>query len=356
MGVEVSTRTWTYIGYTVLVPMVAATLAGPRLTAVFTGLALAAGGFSVWWERLWAGAHGGAPALAARLAGIVLGGAMAILASRYTAGRETKLANMTQVAEAAQRAILSDLPATSAAGLRVAVRYESAATEAMVGGDLYEMVDSPWGARFLLGDVRGKGLDAVRLASRVLGCFRVVARARPDVRDVVPDLDGEVASVADLDDFVTCVVAQFGPDGLTLVNAGHPDPVLVRDGRATLLTPPGRQPPLGLGAGADGTRTAGLRAGDQVLFYTDGIAEAREPRTGAFFPLLPAVERALGRAGSLEQNLGRLTQAVRRWAGSGLHDDAALLVVQVPANPGSHAGARPAHRAGRGDTANGGET
>jgi sigma-B regulation protein RsbU (phosphoserine phosphatase) len=50
--------------------------------------------------------------------------------------------------------------------------YHSAAEQAAVGGDLYEVLDSPWGVRLLVGDVRGKGLDAVRLANRVLGCFR----------------------------------------------------------------------------------------------------------------------------------------------------------------------------------------
>jgi serine phosphatase RsbU (regulator of sigma subunit) len=329
MGVEVSNPTWTYIGYTVLVPMVAANLAGPRLTSLFAGLALAAGGFSVWWEHLWDPAHGGLPALTARLAGILVGGAMAVLASRYNTRRETKLANITQVAEAAQRAILSDLPAISATGLRLAVRYESAATEAMVGGDLYEMVDSPWGTRLLLGDARGKGLDAVRLASRVLGCFRVVARARPDVGLIVADLDSEVRSAAGLDDFVTGIAVEIGPDRLTLVNAGHPDPVLCRDGHVRLLAPPERQPPLGLGAAAVGALTVRLRPGDRLLLYTDGIAEARD-RAGAFFPLLTAAGRELGRAGSLEQALERLVRTVQDWTGHGLRDDMALLAVEVP--------------------------
>lgn len=330
MGVELSTRQWTYIGYTVLVPMVAANLTGPRMTSVFAGLAFAAGVFSVWWEHLWGEGQGGAPALIARLVGIALGGAMAILASRYTAGRETKLANITQVAEAAQRTILSDMPATSRAGLRLAVRYESAASEAMVGGDLYEMVDSPFGTRLLLGDARGKGLDAVRLASRVLGCFRVVGRRRPDVVDIVADLDGEVRSAAGLDDFVTGVVAEFSPGCLTLLNAGHPDPVLWRDGTAHLLAPPERQPPLGLGAGDAGGLTVGLRPGDRLLLYTDGIAEARD-RSGAFFPLLAGAGQALGRAGSLDHALGCLVESVQDWTGRGLQDDMALLAVEVPA-------------------------
>jgi serine phosphatase RsbU (regulator of sigma subunit) len=335
MAVEFSSRQWSYVGYTVIVPMVAANLTGPRVTAWFTGLAVTGAGISVWWEHLWDAHHGGVPALTARLVGLLVGGVMAILASRYTAGRETKLANLTQVAETAQRAILSGIPATSAGGLRLAVCYESAATEAMVGGDLYEMVDSPWGTRLLLGDARGKGLDAVRLASRVLGCFRVVARVRTAVGDIVPDLDREVASVAELDDFVTAVLAEFGQAGLTVVNAGHPDPVLIRDGRAHLLGPPDRQPPLGLGARATPAVTASVRPGDRLLLYTDGIAEARHLRSGAFFPLLPVAERTFGQAGSLEEDLAALVTAVQSWTGGALRDDVALLVVEVPAGAGA---------------------
>lgn len=375
---EVSNRYWTIRELTVLSPVVAATFAGPFVTAAYAAAAVVTEIGLGWYDKLGTAADGGWTAQIVRLGGVVIGGVMAILASRYNSGRETKLANVTQVAEVAQQAILTDVPAVSRHGLRLAVRYESAAAEAMVGGDLYEVVESECGTRLLIGDTRGKGLDAVRLASRVLGCFRVIARGDRQLAEIVPYLDAEVASVGGLDDFVTAVVAEFDGSQLTLANAGHPDPVLWRRGRAWLLGPPERQPPLGLGAGpgpgvgvgagagagakagagaetgadvSDGDSrlaTMPLEPGDRLLFYTDGIAEAREQRTRAFFPLLTVTAHVLGRAPTIEEALADLVLAVRDWTGSALSDDVALLAAEVPAapaTPGAHGpAALAAHR------------
>jgi hypothetical protein len=60
--------------------------------------------------------------------------------------------------------LLRDVPAAVAAG-RLASRYVSAAAEARVGGDLLEVVSEGGRPRWLIGDTRGKGLPAVRLAS-----------------------------------------------------------------------------------------------------------------------------------------------------------------------------------------------
>ena len=43
-------------------------------------------------------------------------------------------------------------------------RYRSATRQASVGGDLYEIVPTWHGIRVIIGDVRGKGLDAILLA------------------------------------------------------------------------------------------------------------------------------------------------------------------------------------------------
>ena len=77
--------------------------------------------------------------------------------------------------------------------LAVAGRYISATAAADIGGDLYEALDTPYGVRMIIGDVRGKGLDAVRLASIVLGSYRHVAYERADLRAIVADLDRAVA-------------------------------------------------------------------------------------------------------------------------------------------------------------------
>jgi hypothetical protein len=54
-----------------------------------------------------------------------------------------------------------------------ASHYQSATTEALVGGDLYDITMTQFGPRFIIGDVKGKGLDAVMDAR--------LALARPDL-------------------------------------------------------------------------------------------------------------------------------------------------------------------------------
>lgn len=204
-ALELSNREWTVLELAVLSPMLAATFGGPRLTALYGVLAVGVGVMLGLYDHLFGQSDGGPTAQAVRLGGVAVGGVLAVLVSRYNTRRETKLQNVTRVAEVAQQSILAAVPSSSG-GLHFAVRYESAAAEARIGGDLYEVVDTAWGTRLLVGDVRGKGLDAVRIASRVLGCFRFIGRQAEDLPTVLAGLDAEVAEICGLDDFVTAGV------------------------------------------------------------------------------------------------------------------------------------------------------
>jgi hypothetical protein len=93
------------------------------------------------------------------IAGVTVASA---LASAVRGQRERELANVRQ------RVLLRPVP-RRAGPLRIAVSYSSAAAEARIGGDLYEVVKSPSGVRILVGDVQGKGLEAVETAAAVVG-------------------------------------------------------------------------------------------------------------------------------------------------------------------------------------------
>jgi phosphoserine phosphatase RsbU/P len=308
------------LGLLVSPPILAASFVGPKRTVAVGLVALAAAigyGRAVGVDLL-AGAQG-VPVVAIGVATVLSG-----VVARVRVEREGRLRAVTRVAEVAQRALLGGVP-PALGSLRLAVLYASASAEASIGGDFYEALETPHGVRLLVGDVRGKGLDAVRLAGVVLGSFRDAAQDRPDLAQVTAALDRSVTRAIGPEDFVTAVAVQVLGDGSAIVvNCGHPAPLLVRGGRATELDPPEPAPPLGLGPRPEPLRLT-LALGDRILLYTDGASEARA--RGGFFPLQTAAAFALVSA-DLEAGLESLWAELQRHVAGQLHDDVALLLIE----------------------------
>jgi serine phosphatase RsbU (regulator of sigma subunit) len=321
-----SSRRTVVLGLVATAPLLAANLVGAGLTAVYGVLAMVAAVLLGFTDHLYDDADGRQGQLV-RLLAIALSGVIGVLAARRRVAREHHLRQVSRVAEVAQQAVLAPIPARIR-GLALAVQYTSAAVDARIGGDLYAAVDTPFGVRLLIGDVRGKGLEAVRLASHLLGAFRERAAERADLGVLLDDLDRAVTRDAEDEDFVTAVLAQLTQDGqLTVVNAGHPAPLLLRRSVAIVLRPPVRRPPLGL-PGEHAALTMDVHPGDRLLLYTDGLAEARHRVDGTFFPLRQYAVPALS-SGTLEEGLLGVRQAVTDWTGGSLTDDVAMLAVEV---------------------------
>jgi Serine phosphatase RsbU, regulator of sigma subunit len=255
-----------------------------------------------------------------------------MLASAGRIRRERQLANVLMVAEAAQRVLLRPVP-RRAGDLDVALSYTSAAAEARIGGDLYEVVTTPDGVRVIVGDVQGKGLEAVETAALVVGTFRQAAYDQADLQGVVLRLEQVLGRhLADDERFVSAVIAEVTPDGvISFLNCGHPPPLMLyKDGTSTFAEPPEESPPLGL---------TDLRLevpkpfqmpfgpGDRVLLYTDGVIEARD-RHGAFYPLPERAEML--RDQDPQEALDALRADLLRHVGSPLPDDAAMLLLHWP--------------------------
>ena len=274
--------------------------------------------------------------------------------------RDQRLADVTSVAEAAQRALLRPLP-RQVGPLELGVVYLAAAAEARVGGDLYEVTRTQFGIRLIVGDVRGKGLDAVEIAADVLGVFREVAHEVYTLAEVARRIDASLARrpAAPLEEFVTAVLAEIDPAAgtLTVYNCGHPPPLVLSpgpgnqagsgsqapgDGQAgsdgqqlpqvTTVDVPAPALPLrlmSLGGTSGAERTVPLHPGDALLLYTDGVTEARDGRR-EFYPLEERVAGLAARSGgSTEDLLERLRDDLLRHVGAPLDDDAALLLVRV---------------------------
>ena len=221
---------------------------------------------------------------------VATGGALgAFLAHRRTQQQQLLL-RVTRIAEVAQRTILRPVPPRMGR-VALAVRYLSATEDALVGGDFYEVAVTRHGLRVLVGDVKGKGLEAVQLAALVLTSFRAAA-AHPSLVELAAELDRSIRPRVGEEDFVTAVLAQFSRHGqLQLVNCGHPAPLRFRAGAAELLTGAEATTPLGLDPAPTVQRFT-LAASDRVLLYTDGLVEARAP-DGRQFELDGQVQAAV---------------------------------------------------------------
>jgi serine phosphatase RsbU (regulator of sigma subunit) len=322
------------LGLVVVAPLLAANVTGPLLTGTYGAAAFVACALLGIPDD----AYEPGDALHAQVIRLVVIALMAVLAvflATYRLDRERRLTQVIKIADAAQRAILQPVP-DRLGPVQVAVHYESAAREALVGGDMYGFTLTDHGLRVLVGDVKGKGLDAVRLSAQVLATFRERAGDHEDLGTLLARLDDRVAQLAETDeDFVTAVLLQLTPDGvLTVVNAGHPAPILLsRDDAARLLEVEPTRPPLGL-RGTSGTVTTRVQPHDRLLLYTDGLTEARDPRTRAFLPVQTIVEAVRPRDG-VGEAMTELRDQALRWSGGALHDDIALVLIEYAPDAGA---------------------
>ena len=242
-----------------------------------------------------------------------------------------RLTDVMAIAEAAQLAILAPPPARIGPA-RLSARYLSAAEEAHVGGDFYEAIPTLGRVRLLIGDVRGKGLPAVRTATIVMGEFRSTASQEPDVQALAKRLDQQLrAWLVDDEEFVTACLVDLGPDGTyEAVSCGHPPPFHVSGkGWQPLDLEPA--PPLGIGVDPVVTRGK-LAPGDRLFLYTDGLLEARKP-DGRFFD--PDGLQSLAATEPFDSVLDAILQRLHETTSERLHDDLALFLAEYDPQDGS---------------------
>jgi len=305
---------------------------GPALAPVALGPAgtVLTGGVAVFLSLLLAVYDGiGFPMHAvvacATIAGVTVA---AVIASAARKRKERELVDIRAVADVAQRVLLHQVP-RQVGQVQIAMRYISAAAAARIGGDLYDVVSVAGAARLIVADVQGKGLAAVQTAAVVLAAFRESVYDEPDLAAIAAHIERSLEHQAPGGKFVTAIMAEIVKDGteIRLLNCGHPSPLLLSGERARLAEPLEASLPLGLGYLGTGERkehTAPFGMGDRMLFYTDGISEARD-KSGAFY----AVEQCGALLGGQDPRaaLDRLYDDVLRHAGGRLHDDSAALFV-----------------------------
>ncbi len=338
LGIELSPAHVVYTGPVLAaMPALASLTTGPKGTLATATGAVAVTLITATLHQSWGGQ------VYSNLAAAVVVSIVSVTMSKAVrTRRQSELNQVRRVAVAAQQVLLRPVP-TRLGPVRVASMYLAAETEAQIGGDLYEALQTRYGVRMIVGDVRGKGLPAVRLAAAVLGAFREAVHYEEDLVEVmhhcaaalrrecaVPSAAGQDEARDQAEDFVTAVVAQV-PDTFVVqvVNRGHPPPLLLRQGKVQALMPTSPLPPLGLEDFLTGPpakpESYPFAPGDRLLLHTDGVIEARN-RDNDFFALPQAMEAVHSR--TPPEFLEQLHQALIRHTPQGrLADDAAMLLV-----------------------------
>ncbi|MBT2507697.1 serine/threonine-protein phosphatase [Streptomyces sp. ISL-98] len=315
-------------------PALAAVTMGPKGTISAAAFALAVSVTTATYNEAW----GSQMVYTNFLAVFVVSVAAVMGSSAVRTLREKELHQVRRIAVAAQEVLLHPVP-PRLGPVRAASMYLAAETGAQIGGDLYEAVQTRYGVRMIVGDVRGKGLPAVRAAAAVLGAFRESVHYEDDLVEVINHcaaalrrgdaVPGAVDQDVLLEGFVTAVVAQV-PDTheVQLVNRGHPPPLVLRQGTVQALMPTSPFPPLGLEdliIGPPGkTDSYPFAPGDRLLLHTDGVIEARN-RDNEFFPLPEAMEELHTR--TPHEFLEQLHQGLIRHTDGRLADDVAMILV-----------------------------
>jgi anti-sigma regulatory factor (Ser/Thr protein kinase) len=180
-----------------------------------------------------------------------------------------------RIAETLQRSLLPErLP--DVPGLEVAARYLPAASEAEVGGDWYDVIPITGGAvGLVMGDVAGKGLAGASMVGRLRSALRAYALEGHDAGRVVERLnrllwaEGEDTQMATM----LYVIVDPAASMVRWVNAGHPPPLVIVEGRAEFLQGTASVPLGVLPFPTYEEVAAPLAPGSSVLLYTDGLVE-----------------------------------------------------------------------------------
>src|SRR5260370_7119503 len=109
------------------------------------------------------------------------------------------------------------------------------------GGDIRDVMATPFGVRLLVGDVMGTGLPANRTGLAVLNAWRELACTEPSLTGIAVRLHAMIARSEHPERFVTALLANFpvaddpatgvaGGTWAELVCCGHPPPLLLRGG------------------------------------------------------------------------------------------------------------------------------
>jgi serine phosphatase RsbU (regulator of sigma subunit)/PAS domain-containing protein len=215
-------------------------------------------------------------------------------------------------------------------GLQTATLYRPAGELNDVGGDFYDAFIGGGGWTVCIGDVAGQGARAAALTSVVRFTLRSVARHSESPSEAIAAVSRALSEQSDM---ALCTLAVLrlrrAADGALVLDsfsAGHPLPILIRDGVARELGVPGPIAGVFDDASWDVTSTP-LANNDTVLLYTDGVLDTvgNDGRFGdeRLFALLR------GAQADPDTLVARIDGALATFQSGPQRDDTAIVAVTV---------------------------
>ena len=213
-------------------------------------------------------------------------------------------------------------------GCEIAAVYRPAGEDVQAGGDFYEVIDAPSGSIVVMGDVVGKGAPAAALSAVSRVTLRTAGRLTGNPRAALDELNHALRRRGAMS---LCTVVAISlptelPGAAEVLLAGHPPPLLLRDGVARPIGEAG--PMLGAVEVAEWKPvTIELAPNDVLVLYTDGVLDSVLAGGERFGEerLVQLVESSgddvEAMATALEAELGALR----------LRDDVAMLAIRCPA-------------------------